>query len=206
MDDIDCIFHETYETYEKNLKQAIQSKLIKLYRELSSRYNNMIFTDFSKNCQYVNEDKNVEMPNILNEREYDNREYSDCISAMLKHTYTRIDKVMCKSLERIYRENKGIINLKSNIDLIQDTHKKSRMNGILCLGITNRGTICSQLAVRNIGKFQFCKKCAKNTTVDVTPIKTCLKYTHTGTSTSTSEISNGSEHEDDNPLPFGTTY
>tara|TARA_B100001250_G_scaffold357458_1_gene333224 strand:- start:17243 stop:17863 length:621 start_codon:yes stop_codon:yes gene_type:complete len=206
MDDIDCIFRETYEMYEKNLKQAIQSKLIKLYRELSSRYTNMIFTDFSKNCQYVNEDKNVEIPNILNEREYDNREYSDCISAMLKHTYTRIDKVICRSLERIHRENKGIIDLKSNIDLIQDTHKKSRMNGILCLGITNRGTICSQLAVRNIGKFQFCKKCAKNATVDVTPVKTCLKYTHNVTPTSTSEISNGSEHEDDNPLPFDTTY
>ena len=39
------------------------------------------------------------------------------------------------------------------------------MNGILCLGITNRNTVCSQLAVRNMGEFHFCKRCAKNVTI-----------------------------------------
>ncbi len=200
---MDCIFREVYITYEKKLKQAIQAKLVKLYRELSSRYNNMRFTDFSRNCRFVNEDNDVEIPEILNEREYNNKECSDFISSMLRHTYTIIDQEICKALERVHRENKSIIDLKSNIDLIKDTHKKSHMNGILCLGITNRNTVCSQLAVRNMGEFHFCKRCAKNVTIKDVPIRTSLEYTHK----SSSNISNESDYySDDNPIVFDTVY
>ena len=77
------------------------------------------------------------------------------------------------------------------------------MNGILCLGITNRNTVCSQLAVRNMGEFHFCKRCAKNVTIKDVPIRTSLEYTHK----SSSNISNESDYSsDDNPIVFDTVY
>jgi len=76
---IECIFSETYTIYEKNLNQLEKHKLIKLYRALSIRYNKP-FSEISKNCKIVNIEEDIDIPKTLNERDYDNKEYSDLLT------------------------------------------------------------------------------------------------------------------------------
>tara|TARA_Y100000389_G_scaffold54808_1_gene50671 strand:+ start:3472 stop:4083 length:612 start_codon:yes stop_codon:yes gene_type:complete len=198
---IECIFSETYTIYEKNLNQLEKHKLIKLYRALSIRYNKP-FYEISKNCKIVNIEEDIDIPKTLNERDYDNKEYSDLLTCMLEHTFKRIDKVIIQSLERVCKENTGLIILKNNLDLIQDTHKKSQTNGYLCLGINTKGTVCCQRAVRTVGKFQFCKKCAKNATIEDVPVRTYHGNIYSNSDKSNSDNSD----DDDNPFPCNTHF